>query len=150
MRGACLEAAPGLWYLDAGMRMPPDPYFFQPMTSIDAPQLQAVESRLAALMRQAPLEFARAVYGMNDRAAGRVDTMAAEDVLRAESHGAAVTRERVEQRARAYLPVAGHEHCPRCWVLGGFKHVLSFHRAGDGITETGRCRSCGAEYATTP
>ena len=119
------------------------------MTSIDAPQRQAEESRLAALMRQAPLEFARAVYGMNDRAAGRADTMAAEDVARAQRQGAAVTRERAEQRARAYLPVAGQEHCPRCWVFGGFKHLLAFHRASDGITETGRCRSCGAEYATT-
>ena len=58
-------------------------------------------------------------------------------------------RERAEQRARAYLPVAGHEHCPRCWVLGGSKHVLSFHLGQDGSTETCKCRNCGAEYAST-
>jgi len=121
------------------------------MTSIEDPQVEAVRGalRLASLIRQAPLEFARAVYGINDRAAGRVDTMAAEDVLRAESQGASVTRERAEQRARAYLPVAGHEHCPRCWVLGGSKHVLSFHLGQDGSTETCKCRNCGAEYAST-
>jgi len=31
-------------------------------------------------VRQAPLEFARVVYGLNDRANGRAGTMAAEDV----------------------------------------------------------------------
>ncbi|MFT4267863.1 MAG: hypothetical protein QM586_11695 [Xenophilus sp.] len=121
------------------------------MMPIDDAQGQTLreELRLAALMRQAPLEFARAVYGINDRTAGRVDTMAAQDVLRVERQGALVTRERAEQRARAYLPVAGHEHCPRCWVLGGFKHLLNFRRGSDGALETGKCRNCGAEYASS-
>ena len=37
---------------------------------------------LPRCMRQAPLEFARVVYGLNDRASGRAGTMAAEDVAR--------------------------------------------------------------------
>jgi len=103
--------------------------------------------RLAALIRQAPLEFARVVYGLNDRANGRPDTMAAEDVARTERHGVPVTRERAEQRARAYLPVAGHEHCPRCWVFNGVKHSLQFRLADEERPETAACKVCGAEYA---
>lgn len=107
------------------------------------------EQRLAALLRQAPLEFARVVYGINDRAAGRNHSMAAEDVALAERlHGMTVTRERAEQRARGYLPVAGHEHCPRCWVFSGTKTLLSFHDSEDGTVETAKCRNCGAEYAS--
>jgi len=107
------------------------------------------EQRLAALLRQAPLEFARVVYGINDRAAGRHQSMAAEDVARAErQHGITVTRDRAEQRARGYLPVAGHEHCPRCWVFSGTKTLLSFHDSEDGSIETAKCRNCGAEYAS--
>ena len=64
------------------------------------------ELRIAALVRQAPLEFARVVYGLNDRANGRAGTMAAEDVARTVRQGVPVTRERAEQRARG-LPSAG-------------------------------------------
>jgi len=107
------------------------------------------EVRLAALMRQAPLEFARVVYGLNDRASGRAETMAAEDVARSERHGMPVTRERAEQRARAYLPVAGHEHCPRCWVFNGVKNLLVFKEGDEERPETASCKVCGAEYACT-
>ena len=107
------------------------------------------EVRLAALMRQAPLEFARVVYGLNDRASGRAETMAAEDVARSERHGMPVTRERAEQRARAYLPVAGHEHCPRCWVFNGVKNLLAFKEGTEERPETAACKVCGAEYACT-
>ena len=105
------------------------------------------EMRLASLMRQAPLEFARVVYGLNDRASGRAETMAAEDVARSERHGMPVTRERAEQRARAYLPVAGHEHCPRCWVFNGVKNLLAFKGGDEERPETASCKVCGAQYA---
>jgi len=107
------------------------------------------ELRLAVLLRQAPLEFARVVYGLNDRASGRADTMAAEEVARTERQGTPVTRERAEQRARGYLPVSGHEHCPRCWVFNGVKHVLTYREATQSRPETASCKVCGAEYATT-
>jgi hypothetical protein len=85
------------------------------------------DMRLAALLRQAPIEFARAVYGINDHAGGRTDTMA----------------------ARAYLPTAGQEHCPRCWVVYGHKSPLRFREATEERPETATCSACSAEYATT-
>jgi hypothetical protein len=114
-------------------------------TVID-PELE--ELRLAALQRQAPLEFARVVYGLNDRASGRADTMAAEEVARTERQGVPVTRERAEQRARAYLPVAGHEHCPRCWVFNGVKNPLHYREATVDRPEIASCQVCGAEYCS--
>lgn len=107
------------------------------------------DKRLAALLRQAPIEFARAVYGINDHAGGRTDTMAAREVARAQRQGTPVTQERAEQRARAYLPTAGHEHCPRCWVVYGHKSPLRFREATEERPETAACAACGAEYATT-
>jgi hypothetical protein len=107
------------------------------------------ERRLAALLKQAPVEFARAVYGINDHASGRTDTMAAREIARALRQGVPVTQERAEQRARAYLPTAGHEHCPRCWVVYGQKNPLRFRQASDERPETAACNACGAEYATT-
>jgi hypothetical protein len=107
------------------------------------------ERRLAALLRQAPVEFARAVYGINDHASGRTDTMAAREIAKALRQGVAVTQERAEQRARAYLPTAGHEHCPRCWVVYGHKNPLRFRLASEERPETAACNACGAEYATT-
>jgi len=107
------------------------------------------EVRLASLLRQAPLEFARVVYGLNDRASGRAGTMAAEEVARTVRQGVPVTRERAEQRARAYLPVAGHEHCPRCWVFNGIKSPLHFREASDDRPETAICKVCGAEYTSS-
>ena len=65
------------------------------------------ELRLAALLRQAPLEFARVVYGLNDRANGRAGTMAAEDVARTVRQGSPVTRERAEQRGQCSWPARG-------------------------------------------
>ncbi|SEA09854.1 hypothetical protein [Variovorax sp. YR216] len=117
-----------------------------PAAEID-PTLE--ELRIAALVRQAPLEFARVVYGLNDRANGRAGTMAAEEVARTLRQGTPVTRERAEQRARAYLPVAGQEHCPRCWVFNGIKSPLQYREATDERPETGTCKICGAEYATS-
>ena len=119
-------------------------------SSSDLPvEAARTELRLAALLRQAPLEFARVVYGINDRTAGRQHSMAAEDVARAERlHGVAVTRERAEQRARGYLPVAGHEHCPRCWVFSGTKSPLVFRDIEQSGCETAKCHNCGAEYAS--
>ena len=105
--------------------------------------------RLAALLRQAPIEFARAVYGINDHAGGRTDTMAAREVARAQRQGMPVTQERAEQRARAYLPTSGQEHCPRCWVVYGHKSPLRFREATEDRPETATCAACGAEYATT-
>jgi hypothetical protein len=116
-----------------------------PSAEID-PSLE--ELRIAALVRQAPLEFARVVYGLSDRANGRAGTMAAEDVARTVRQGTAVTRERAEQRARAYLPLAGHEHCPRCWVFNGIKSPLQYRAATSERPESGGCKVCGAEYAT--
>jgi hypothetical protein len=107
------------------------------------------ELRIAALVRQAPLEFARVVYGLNDRANGRAGTMAAEDVARTVRQGTPVTRERAEQRARGYLPLAGQEHCPRCWVFNGIKSPLQYREATDERPESGACKVCGAEYATS-
>lgn len=103
---------------------------------------------MAALLKQAPLEFARAVYGINDLAAGRADTMAAREVARAQRQGMPVTEERAEQRARAYLPTAGQEHCPRCWVVYGQKIPLRFRLSSPERPETAACHACGAEYAT--
>ncbi len=117
-----------------------------PAAEIDSTQ---EELRLAALMRQAPLEFARVVYGLNDRANGRAGTMAAEDVARTVRLGAPVTRERAEQRARGYLPLSGQEHCPRCWVFNGVKSPLQYREGTDERPETGACKVCGAEYATS-
>lgn len=111
----------------------------------------AVEAlRLASLLRQAPLEFARVVYGLNDLANGRAGTMAAEEVARTVRHGNPVTRERAEQRARAYLPVADHEHCPRCWVFNGIKSPLHYRVASAERPETASCKVCGAEYVSDP
>jgi len=107
------------------------------------------EKRLAALLRQAPIEFARAAYGITDHASGRTDTMAAREIARALRQGVPVTQERVEQRARAYLPTAGHEHCPRCWVVYGQKNPLRFREASEERPETAGCGACGAEYATS-
>ena len=107
------------------------------------------EVRLASLLRQAPLEFARVVYGLNDRANGRAGTMAAEEVARTVRQGSPVTRERAEQRARAYLPVAGHEHCPRCWVFNGIKSPLHYREANEERPESATCKVCGAEYTST-
>jgi hypothetical protein len=119
------------------------------MTTPEAETGPALEElRLAALLRQAPLEFARVVYGLNDRANGRAGTMAAEDVARTVRQGSPVTRERAEQRARGYLPLAGHEHCPRCWVFNGVKTPLHFREATEERPESAVCKVCGAEYAT--
>jgi hypothetical protein len=118
-------------------------------TAVEIDPLQE-ELRIAVLVRQAPLEFARVVYGLNDRASGRTGTMAAEDVERSTvRQGVAVTRERAEQRARGYLPVVGQEHCPRCWVFSGIKSPLQYREATDDRPETGVCKVCGAEYATS-
>ena len=117
-----------------------------PVTVIDPAR---GELRIAALMRQAPLEFARVVYGLNDRASGRAGTMAAEEVARTVRQGTPVTRERAEQRARAYLPAAGQEHCPRCWVFNGIKSPLHYREASEERPETATCKVCGAEYATS-
>ena len=105
---------------------------------------------MAALLKQAPVEFARAVYGINDLASGRADTMAAREVARAQRQGVPVTEERAEQRARAYLPAVGQEHCPRCWVVYGQKTPLRFRLATAERAETAECHACGAEYATAP
>jgi hypothetical protein len=107
------------------------------------------DMRVAALLRQAPVEFARAVYGINDQASGRTDTMAAREVARAQRQGVPVTEERAEQRARAYLPTVGQEHCPRCWVVYGHKSPLRFREATEERPETAACHACGAEYATS-
>ena len=117
-----------------------------PPAEID-PSLE--EQRIAALVRQAPLEFARVVYGLNDRANGRAGTMAAEDVARTVRQGSPVTRERAEQRARAFLPLAGQEHCPRCWVFNGIKSPLQYREATSERPEAGNCKVCGAEYTTS-
>jgi hypothetical protein len=106
------------------------------------------ERRISALLRQAPIEFARVVYGLSDHTNGRTVTAAAEDVARTVRSGTPVTRERAEQRARAYLPTAGHAHCPRCWVFSGVKSPLRFRDASDERPESATCRACGAEYAT--
>ena len=117
-----------------------------PVTVID-PAMEEV--RLATLMRQAPLEFARVVYGLNDRSSGRAGTMAAEEVARTVRQGTPVTRERAEQRARAYLPSAGQEHCPRCWVFNGIKSPLHYREATEERPETATCKVCGAEYTSS-
>jgi len=117
-----------------------------PATVID-PALQ--EQRVAALLRQAPLEFARVVYGLNDQSNGRSGTMASEDVARTARQGTPVTRERAEQRARAYLPTPGHEHCPRCWVFNGIKSLLRYRERDGDRPESAICKVCAAEYLTT-
>jgi hypothetical protein len=119
--------------------------FQMPVTTVE-PELEAL--RLAALLRQAPLEFARVVYGLSDRGNGRSNTMAAEEVARTARQGSQVTRERAEQRARAYLPVAGHEHCPRCWVFNGIKSPLHYRQPTESRPESATCKVCGAEYST--
>ncbi|MDA7417476.1 hypothetical protein PGB34_13990 [Xenophilus arseniciresistens] len=109
------------------------------------------ERWVSALAQQAPLEFARVVYGLGDCAHGRLDTTVALAVRQAQEQGSQVTRERAEQRARAYLPVLGRAHCPRCWVLHGAKNLLQMTpaRAGHGL-ETARCAHCDAEYVNAP
>lgn len=106
------------------------------------------ERRIAALLRQAPIEFARVVYGLSDHANGRLGTAAAEEVARMVRKGTPVTRERAEQRARAYLPTAGHAHCPRCWVFASVKSPLHYREAVAERPESALCKVCGAEYAT--
>lgn len=108
------------------------------------------DKRLAVLLKHAPIEFARAVYGINDHASGRTDTMAAREVMRAaQRQGMPLTEERAEQRARAYLPTMGQEHCPRCWVVYGQKNPLRFREAVEERPESAACHACGAEYATS-
>lgn len=134
----------GLWYLD--------PPFLEVLVVTNLSALVAAPSgqalRVAALLRQAPFEFARVVYGLSDQASGRTSTMAAADVARAARQGAPVTRERAEQRARAYLPTADQAHCPRCWVFSGIKSPLHFREPSEERPESALCRVCGAEYAT--
>ncbi|RYF75528.1 MAG: hypothetical protein EOO22_04535 [Comamonadaceae bacterium] len=109
------------------------------------PQLE--ERRHAMLIREASKEFARVVYGLNDHASGRTGSMAALEITRTVELGQPVTRDRAEQRARAYLPVADQEHCPRCWVFAAHKNPLHFRPATEERLETARCAVCGAEYA---
>ena len=123
-----------------------DPMNTQRSTFVDRAH---ADMRIAMLLRQAPIEFARAVYGINDRASGRIDTMAAREVARAQRQGVSVTEERAEQRARGYLPTLGQEHCPRCWVVYGHKCPLRFRDATEERPETAACHACGAEYATS-
>ena len=73
----------------------------------------------------------------------------AQDVIRAERQGATVSRERAEQRARAYLPAVGHEHCPRCWVFTGVKNLLQYRLATEERPESAVCVVCTAEYTST-
>lgn len=108
------------------------------------------ERRIAALLRQAPLEFARVVYGLRDAAHGRHWTSVAHDVTRVEQQGTPLTRDRAQQRSRGYLPVAGQVHCPRCWVLAGVKNPLHFRAATEQRPESAICKVCTAEYLTTP
>ena len=118
---------------------------------VDSPdQAHGQVHRMAALMRVAPLEFARAAFGLADLALGRRRSMAANDVAQAQDSGAPITRERAEQRARAYLPVAGLEHCPRCWVLAGRKSLLHFRSSSEGADqrELADCAACGAQFQT--
>lgn len=75
--------------------------------------------------------------------------MAAREVVRAQRHGMPLTEERAEQRARAYLPTVGQEHCPRCWVVYGQKSPLRFREAAEERPEVAGCQACGAEYATS-
>lgn len=124
--------------------IPSDPVVAPALT--EKPSLDAL--RIAALLRQAPLEFARVVYGLNDHASGRAATAAADEVSRTIRQGVAVTRERAEQRARAYLPIAGHEHCPRCWVFNGIKSPLHYREMTSQRPESAVCKVCGAEYAS--
>jgi hypothetical protein len=117
-----------------------------PVLSDPDPVLE--ERRIAALLRQAPVEFARVVYGLSDQTNGRLRTAAAQDVARTAQSGLPVTRERAEQRARGYLPTSGHAHCPRCWVFSGTKSPLQYRNASGDRPESAACRTCGAEYAT--
>jgi hypothetical protein len=94
------------------------------------------------------MEFARVVYGLSDHANGRLGTAAAEEVTRTARNGVPVTRERAEQRARGYLPTAGHAHCPRCWVIAGVKSPLQYRTSSEDRPESAACKVCGAEYAT--
>lgn len=111
----------------------------------------ASDAWLALLMRQAPLEFLRVAYGLEDCAHGRHRTSVAAAVRQAEQAGASFTRERAQQRARAYLPVAGHAHCPRCWVFLGAKHQLQLAPvAVHAGAEIARCPHCAAEYVLVP
>jgi hypothetical protein len=106
------------------------------------------EHRIAALLRQAPLEFARVVYGLRDTAQGKHWTSVAHDVARIEQLGSPVTRDRAQQRSRGYLPLTGQAHCPRCWVLGGVKNPLHFRAATQERPDSAICKVCGAEYLT--
>lgn len=107
------------------------------------------ELRLAALASQAPLEYVRVIYGLSDQSHGRDESMVAQDVARVARLGTPVTKERAEQRARSYLPMAGHEHCPRCWVLTGAKNPLHYREATPDRPEAARCKVCRAEYTST-
>ena len=109
----------------------------------------AQDQRLAALLRQAPLEFARVVYGLNDRASGRAGTMAAEDVARTERQGVPVTRERAEQRARAYLPAGRPGALPALLGLQRRQEPAALPRGDRERPETASCKVCGAEYASS-
>lgn len=116
------------------------------------PLIDSVGDRwISVLMQQAPVEFARVVYGLGDCAHGRLDTAVAVAVRQAREQGSLITRERAEQRARAYLPTMGRAHCPRCWVMHGAKNLLQIAPAcvGQGF-ETARCSHCEAEYVSPP
>ncbi|MEO7242034.1 MAG: hypothetical protein ABIW85_03920 [Variovorax sp.] len=104
--------------------------------------------RLTALVRAAPLEFARVAFGLADLEQKRRRSSAADDVAWAQADGAPITLERAEQRARAYLPVAGQEHCPRCWVLAGRRSLLHFRRVMPTHGELADCATCNAQYQT--
>ena len=107
------------------------------------------ELRIAALVRQAPLEFARVVYGLNDRANGRAGTMAAEDVARTERQGLP---------SRASVPSSGPAATCR-WRGRSTARDAGFSMASRAPCntakrptmrpESGSCKVCGAEYATS-
>jgi hypothetical protein len=102
-----------------------------------------LELRASRLTAFAEMEFARFEFGMQDAAAGKL-TQAARDLVAANRRVGRLSHPRARQRAQAYVPIEGREHCPHCWVFTGRKHLLRFVPAD--FIETASCSECTTHY----
>ena len=99
--------------------------------------------RRTELCQQAYVELARFEFGVVDVQQHR-STDAAMRLMAARRRVDELDHARAKQRARAYAPAEGHEHCPHCWVYTGIKRTLRFR---DGARlETASCAECAMQF----
>ena len=106
-------------------------------------QPSALEVRGSRLVQLAQLELARFEFGLQDRVQGK-STQVARDLEIAVQRVGRLSHPRAKQRAHAYTPIEGREHCPHCWVFVGQKHAL--HIVPGLHADTASCSECGSQY----